>query len=63
MRLILQNHGSYFFRLEEPDFCNNITGRKTQSRMAIAKIIAVGLLLSNNGVGSIGKVVVLGWLV
>ena len=55
MRLTLQSYDSYFFQLEEPDFCNNITGRKTQYRIAIARIIAVGLLLSNKGITSIGN--------
>ena len=55
MRLTLQSYDSYFFQLEESDFCNNITGRKTQCRIAIARRIAVGLLLSNKGVRSIGN--------
>ncbi len=49
---------------EEPDFCCCITGRKTQSKSAILRIIAVGLLpFCNKTVGSIGGVVGMAWLV
>ncbi len=60
----LASEGRSLSDSEEPDFCCCITGRKTQSKNAILKIIAVGLLpFCNNTVGSMGGVVGMAWLV
>ena len=60
----LTNEGRSLSDSEAPDFCCCITGRKTQSKSAILRIIAVGLLpFCNNTVGSMGGVVELAWLV